>query len=46
MKGRTDMSAKVENEAAGAYADDVMMKASITPPEYRVNPEGRIRPVN
>lgn len=40
------MSAKVETEAAGAYADDAMMKASITPPEYRVNPEGRVRPVN
>ena len=46
MKGRTDMSAKIETEAAGAYADDAMMKASITPPEYRVNPEGRVRPVN
>ena len=40
------MSAKIETEAAGAYADDAMMKASITPPEYRVNPEGRVRPVN
>ena len=40
------MSAKVETEAAGTYADDAMMKASITPPAYRVNPEGRVRPVN
>ena len=39
----TKESAKSE---AGVYADDEMMRQSITPPQYRVTPEARIRPVN
>ena len=39
----TQESTKAESSV---YADDEMMRKSITPPQYRVTPEARIRPVN
>ena len=37
---------QVETSEKVALADDEMMERSITPPQFRYNHEGRIRPVN